>query len=153
MKKRFAMTAGIAILAMAVAVPFLYAQPAHPHHGQGGGEFGFLFGHLDKIKQALNLTDDQVAQLQAIGTDLKAQNAPLREQLHGGMQQIATTLLNNPNDVAAAQALLNQQTAAETAMKTNVLNAASKALNVLTPDQRAKVAQFLADRAARDGRP
>ena len=151
MKKRFFIAAGIAILAIAVAVPFLYAQPAHPHGGPGGGEFGFLFGRLDKIKQALNLTDDQVAQLQAIGADLKTQNAPYHDQLRSGMQQIVTTLLNNPNDVATAQGLLNQQAAAETAMKTNMLNAASKALNVLTPDQRAKVAQFLANRAARHG--
>jgi Spy/CpxP family protein refolding chaperone len=153
MKQRFAMAAGIAILAVVVAVPFLYAQPAHPHGGPGGGGFGFLFGRLDKIKQALNLTDDQVAQLQAIATDLKAQNDPYHEQLRAGVQQITTTLLNNPNDVAAAQALLNQQTAAETAMKTNMLTAASKALNVLTADQRAKVAQFLANRAARNEHP
>ena len=149
MNKRFSIAAGIAILALVAAVPFLYAQPAHGHRGgPGGGEFGFLFGHLDKLKEVLNLTDDQVTQLQAIGNDLKTQNAPYREQLHAGFQQIATTLLNNPNDTAAAQALLNQQAAAETAAKSNMINAASKALNVLTADQRAKIAQFMANRAA-----
>jgi len=152
MKKRFALTAGIAMLAVLAAVPFLYAQQARHHgHGGGDGEFGMLFGHLDKVKAALSLTDDQVTQLQAIAQDLKAQNAPYREQLRGGFQQITKTLLNNPNDIATAQNLLNQQTAAETAVKTNVLNAASKALNVLNADQRAKVGQFLADRAARHG--
>jgi len=152
MKKRFALTAGIAVLVIAAAVPFLYAQPARHHgHGGGDGEFGFLFGHLDRVKTALDLTDDQVTQLQAIAQDLKAQNAPYREQLRGGFQQITTTLLNNPNDIATAQNLLNQQTAAETAVKTNVLNAASKALNALNADQRAKIAQFVADRAARHG--
>jgi protein CpxP len=150
MKKRFVIAAGIAILAIMAAVPFLYAQPARGHRGGpgGDGEFGFLFGHVDKLKEVLNLTDDQVTQLQAIGNDLKTQNAPYREQLHAGFQQLMTTLVNNPNDVAAAQTLLNQQNAAEMAAKTNMLNAASKALNVLTPDQRAKVAQFIANRAA-----
>jgi protein CpxP len=153
MRKRYAIAAAIAIVAIMAAVPLVYAQAGRGHGHRQGGNLGFLFGHLDKVKQALDLTDDQVTQLQAIGESLKAQNAPYREQLRGGLQQITTTLLNNPNDVAAAQALLNQQTAAETAVKTNVLNAASKALNVLTPDQRAKVAQFIADRAARHQHP
>ena len=155
MTKRFTLVAVVAILAVAAAVPIIYAQPAMGHHrgpGGGPGEFGFLFGRLDRAKEALNLSDDQVSQLQAIATDLKTQNAPYRDQLHGGFQQITTTLLNNPNDVAAAQALLNQQSAAENAMKTNVLNAASKALNVLTADQRAKLATFIANRQARHGK-
>lgn len=155
MKKRFAIVAGIAILAVMAAVPFLYAQPARGHHGGpgGAGDFGMLFGHIDKLKEALNLTDDQVAQIQAIGNDLKTQNAPYREQLHAGFQHITTTLLNNPNDVAAAQALLNQQNAAEMAAKTNMLNAASKALSVMTAEQRAKIAQFIANRAAHHEHP
>jgi protein CpxP len=150
MKKQFAIAAVIALLVVVAAVPFLYAQPARGHRGGpgGDGDFGMLFGHIDKLKQVLNLTDDQVAQIQAIGNDLKTQNAPYRDQLHAGFQQLTTTLLNNPNDIAAAQALLNQQNVAEMAAKTNMLNAASKALNVLTPDQRAKIAQFIANRAA-----
>ena len=154
MTRRYTLAAVFAIL-IAAAVPFIYAQPMMGHHGGPGGHdggFGFLFGRLDRAKAALNLTDDQVSQLQAIATDLKSQNAPYREQLRGGFQQITTTLLNNPNDVAAAQALLNQQTAAENAMKTNTLNAASKALNVLTAEQRAKLAEFIANRQARHGK-
>lgn len=145
MNKRYILGAGLAILIIAAAVPFLYAQPMRHH---GGGEFGF-FGRLDKAKDKLGLTDDQVAQIKAIGDALKTQNAPYRDQVRGGFQSIATTLLNNPNDVAAAQTLLDQQSQAERTMKSNMLTAVSKALNVLTADQRAKVAQFLAARQAR----
>ncbi|MGZ7080533.1 MAG: Spy/CpxP family protein refolding chaperone [Thermoanaerobaculia bacterium] len=145
MNKRYILGAGLAILILAAAVPFLYAQPMRPH---GHGGFGF-FGHLDKAKAKLGLTDDQVAQIKAIADDLKTKNAPYRDQVRGGFQSIATTLLNNPNDVAAAQTLLDQQNQAEQTMKSNTLTAVSKALNVLTADQRAKVAQFLADRKAR----
>ena len=53
------------------------------------------------------------------------------------------TLVKNPNDLAAAQALIDQQTEAERAMKSNMLNAASKALNVLTTDQRAKLSDLI----------
>lgn len=149
MKKRFTIAAALAFLVALTAVPFIYAQPMRH---QGGGEFGFLFGRLEKAKAALNLSEDQVTQLTAIAQDLKAKNAPYRDQLRGGFQSITTTLLNNPNDVAAAQTLLDQQSQTERTMKSNVLNAASKALNVLTPEQRAKVAQFIADRQARHGK-
>ena len=84
-----------------------------------------------------------------IAQQLHDQNAPYHEQLRGGFQAIAKTLLENPNDVAAAQALLDQQSVTEKTLKSNMLNAASKALNVLTAEQRAKVGQFIAEREAR----
>jgi periplasmic protein CpxP/Spy len=145
MKKRYIVGPALVVLIIVAAVPFLYAQPMRPH---GHGGFGF-FGHLDKAKAKLGLSDDQVTQIKAIADDLKTKNAPYRDQVRGGFQSIATTLLNNPNDIAAAQALLDKQSQAEQTMKSNMLTAVSKALNVLTPDQRAKVAQFLADRKAR----
>jgi protein CpxP len=145
MIKRYTLGAGMAILIVAATASFLYAQPMRHH---GGGEFGF-FGHLDKAKDKLGLTDDQVAQIKAIGEDLKTKNAPYRNQVRGGFQSIVSTLLNNPNDLAAAQTLLDQQSETERTMKSNMLAAASKALNVLTPDQRAKVAQLIAAHQAR----
>jgi len=101
------------------------------------------------VQKALDLSDAQVDQLKTIAQQVHEQNAPYRQQLRDGRLQIAQALLANPNDLAAAQALIDQQTAAERTMKMNVLAGVSKALNVLTPDQRAKASQFLADRAAR----
>lgn len=142
MKKRTAiLTAVVAIIALA-AVPIVYAQS---HHRAGG--FG-MFGHLAKIQSALGLTDQQVTSLKSIATDLKAQNAPYRAQLKGGFTAVAQTLIANPNDTAAAQAIIDQQAAAHKAMQVNVLNAVSKALNVLTPDQRTKLGQLLQQRMA-----
>jgi Spy/CpxP family protein refolding chaperone len=77
------------------------------------------------------------------------QNATYRQQLRATRLQIAQMLLANPNDTAGAQALIDQQTNAERALKMNILAGVSKALNVLTPEQRAKASQLLADRAAR----
>ena len=106
-----------------------------------------VLGHLQRAKQALGLSDDQVAQVQTIFSDLRTQNQPYRESLRSGFQSVLQTLINNPNDTMAAQALIDQQTASERAMKVNALNAASKALNVLTPDQRAKLSTFVQERA------
>lgn len=141
-KKIFGFTAA-GVLVVLLAVPFAYAQ--HMRHGEGHGGFGsmMMLGHLEKAKQVLGLSDQQVTDIKAIFESLKQQNAPYRTSLKGGMASIAQTLLNNPNDVAAAQALLDQQAQTEKTMKSNALVAASKALNVLTADQRAKLSDHL----------
>jgi Spy/CpxP family protein refolding chaperone len=149
MKKRISIVAIVAAVLALAAVPMVYAQHGFGHrHADGMGIMGFGFGHLDRIKAALDLSDAQVDQLKQIAADLRTQNAPYRQQVHGTMLQVAQTLLANPNDTSAAQALLDQQAQNERAMKQNALQAASKALLVLTPDQRAKVADFLSKRAA-----
>jgi Spy/CpxP family protein refolding chaperone len=106
-------------------------------------------GHIGKLKEELDLSDAQVGQLTTIFAETRAQNEPYREQLHGGFMAVAQKLVANPNDVAGAQALLDERVAAERAMKSNMIAAASKALNVLTPEQRTKLAEHLAERAAR----
>lgn len=151
--KRNAIIIGTLAVLMLAGVPFLYAQHQHGMHGgmhgMHGGPFAdFGLGHLARAKEYLDLTDAQVDQLKAIGKELHEQNALYRKQLHGGLVQVAQTLISNPNDVAAAQAQLDQQNAVEATLKANTLAAAAKALNVLTPDQRAKVGDFLSKRAA-----
>jgi Spy/CpxP family protein refolding chaperone len=125
-----------------MAVPLLYAQAAR-HRGSM-----MMFGHFDKIKAALGLTDQQVSQLKAVREELKAQNAPYRGQLRGGFGAVAQLLLKDPTNVTGAQGLIDQQAAARKAMQVNMLDAASKALNILTPEQRASAAQLLEQRMA-----
>lgn len=143
MKRRTLLLVTALALATLAAVPFLHAEPRHGRDGE------FLLARLARAREALGLTDPQVDALKAIARDLREENAPYREQLRGGFHQVAQTLIANPDDVAAAQALLDRQAAAERTMKSNLLTAVSKALNVLTPDQRAKVAQFLQERKGR----
>jgi Spy/CpxP family protein refolding chaperone len=151
--KRNAIIIGTLAVLLLAGVPFIYAQHQHGMHGgmhgMHGGPFAdFGLGHLARAQEYLGLTDAQVDQLKAIGKELHEQNAPYRKQLHGGLMQVAQTLISNPNDVAAAQTQLDQQNAVEATLKANTLAAAAKALNVLTPDQRAKVGDFLNKRAA-----
>jgi Spy/CpxP family protein refolding chaperone len=143
------------ILAAVAAVPFfVYAGPGkhargmRAHGAHGGHGFGF-FGHLGQLKSELGLSDAQVAQIKTIMKETHEQNAGFRDQLHGTLKDVATTLLTNPNDVAGAQAVLDRQAAAERELKSNLLVAASKALNVLTPEQRTKLALHLAERGQR----
>ena len=145
MNKKHLTIAGVIAALVIVAAPFALAQRMHAAHGGPGGDLGgvMFLGHLQRAKHALGLSDQQVTDIENIVHDLRAQNQTYRESLHGAMADIATTLINNPNDIAAAQALLDKQEATEHQMKVNALQAASKALNVLTPDQRAKLGDFI----------
>ncbi len=126
------------------------------HRGKGGpgmmgGEhhaFGPL-GRLAMLKEKLDLSDQQTDQIKAIFAGVRDQNEPYRTQLRGGMGSVAATLVANPNDIAAGQALIDRQASAERSMKLNVLAATSKALKVLTPEQRNRLGELLAERQAR----
>ena len=118
------------------------------HGCRRGGSSMMMFGHMRGAKAALGLSDQQAADIKRIFTDLRAQNAPYRASLRDGRQAIAQALLANPNDIAAAQALLDKQTGAERQIKANAIAAASKALIMLTPEQRSKASNFLQQRMA-----
>ena len=150
MSKRSLITILAVVVLLAIAaVPFVYAQAPHGGgHGRGDfGAFGML-GRIGRLKSQLNLTADQETQLKAIFVEVRTQNEPYRTQLRGSMQGVAQILLTDPNNVAGAQAILDQQAAARKSMESNMLAAASKALNVLTPEQRTKLSDILAQRAA-----
>lgn len=150
MKKRLILIT--VIVAAVVAVPFLYAGPGGhgPRGMRGHGMHGMAFlGHLQHARSELGLSDAQVDQLKTIFKETREENEPYREQMHGTIKSVATTLLTNPNDVAGAQAVLDHQAAAEKALKSNLIAAASKALNVLTPEQRTKLALHLAEHGKR----
>jgi Spy/CpxP family protein refolding chaperone len=152
MKKRTLILSASAILIVALAVPFAVAQHMHAAgRGRGcmGGSGMMMFGRMQRAKAALGLSDQQAADIKQIFTDLHAQNEPYRATLRAGRQSIAQALLANPNDLAAAQALIDKQTDAERQIKINTLNAASKAINLLTSDQRTKAAAFLQQRMAK----
>lgn len=153
MKKRTLIFSAAAVLIVVLAVPFAVAQhmrgAGHGRGCMGSGSGMMTFSHLQRAKHVLGLSDQQAADIKKIFTDLRTQNEPYRASLRGGRQSIAQVLLANPNDIAAAQALIDKQTDAERQIKVNALNAFSKALNVLTPDQRTKAATFLQQRMAK----
>jgi len=146
-KTTVVIAAAVALVAM-IAVPIAFAQHARGMHGEAFGGPMFL-GHLQHLKQDLGLSDQQASDIKAVFQDLRQQNAQYRQSMHSTMQQVAQILLNNPNDVAAAQAVIDQQTNTERTMKINALNAASKALNLLTPDQRTKLSTMVQEHLGR----
>jgi len=147
MTRRTATLVATIALLVAAAVPLAYAAGPGRHRGALGHDFPLM--RLERAKKALDLSDQQVDQIKSIFADLREQNKPYRDQLRGNMRGVAQTLIDNPNNLAGAQAVLDQQLAAEKSMKQNMLNATAKALGVLTPEQRGKLTQFLAAREER----
>ena len=140
---------GAILAATILAVPLLHARPER-HHGPGGpGPGPGIFGHLKHVKEELNLSDGQVDQIRAIFADLHSKNDAYRVQARGGMRDATKTLLENPSNLSAAQAILDQQTSAEKVMKANRLAATAKALSVLTPEQRSELAKMMEERGER----
>ena len=107
-KTTVVIAAAVALVAM-IAVPIAFAQHARGMHGEAFGGPMFL-GHLQHLKQELGLSDQQASDIKAVFQDLRQQNAQYRQSMHSTMQQVAQILLNNPNDVAAAQAVIDGRT-------------------------------------------
>jgi len=146
MRKRVLVTTGAIALVALIAVPLAFAQRMHAMHGmQADGSMpgAMMLGHLAHAKAELGLSDQQSADIKAVFQSLREQNKTYRQSMHSTMSQVAQILIKNPNDVASAQALLDQQLESERVMRTNALNAAAKALNVLTPDQRTKLSTMV----------
>ena len=152
MKKNLIALSVLALVAM-LATGTVFAGG---HRGKGGpgmmagGPHALgAFAHLGMLKQKLDLSDQQTDQIKTIFANLRERNEPYRDQLRDGRESIASTLIANPNDTAAAQALIDRQSSAERAMKSNLLGATASALKVLTPQQRTKLGELMAERQAR----
>lgn len=153
MKKQITLIAVLVTVAALATAPIAHARPGQgrPGFSRGPGPLG-IFGHLRHLKEALDLSDQQAGQIKAIFTELREQNAPYREQMRGSFKGVADVLLANPDDVAAAQAILDQQAATERIVKMNLLNATAKAMGVLTADQRTKLKTLMDERQERRAR-
>lgn len=141
MKKGLLIT-GIVVLVAALAVPVAFAQ--HQRHGGHDGFGGFgPFARMHKLAGQLDLTDAQKSQIHDIAMDVREQSRESRKAMHANMIEAGKVLIANPDDLAAAQAILAKNAEPEATMKANILKGVSQALQILTPDQRTKLATLL----------
>ncbi|MBS0420772.1 MAG: Spy/CpxP family protein refolding chaperone [Proteobacteria bacterium] len=109
----------------------------HWHHGHRGG--GMLVGVMLRATRQLNLTADQQASIKSIMSNARAQH-----QAAAGTAGVDMMTLANPGDPNYATALQNAKAAAAARLQ-NQVELQSQIYNVLTPDQKAKLPQVLAD--------
>ena len=143
-----------AVVLLLAAVPLAFAAKSHREGhgfrgGHGFGHGGGVFTRLAMLREELDLSDAQVASLTGIAQQTRKENEQYRDDLRAGFHQIASVLLADPDATGKAQAILDRQLEAEKQLKANVLASVSEALKVLTPEQRMKLQEHLAERAAR----
>lgn len=140
----------IAIVALAAAaVPLAYARGEHRFGKHGElGEGSMFFGVLRHVKNELDITSEQQTQLREIAKEVHEQNKQYRQSMHSGFRDVARLLIAEPDNVDGAEALLDQQAAARKEMRANALRGVSRALKVLTPEQRYKLGEMIEKRAS-----
>ena len=146
---RLLATGLLAALAGSVMLTAAEAAPDGRHHGPGPG--AMMMGPMlsPRLLDDVNATAEQRSQIrqifEAARNDLKAQRDAGRS-LHEQMR----TLFTQPTvDANAAEALRQQQLAQHDAASKRILQAMLDVSRVLTPEQRAKIADLAKQRQDR----
>ena len=146
------LTLGATVVALAATFAQSgWAQPMAGGHGMGGhgmGMHGMMDGRrIDHLLDGLNATDAQRSQIKQIAAaaaaDMKAQRDAGRALRDRAMQIFAA-----PNvDAAAAESVRQQMQAHHDQGSKRMLQAMLDAAKVLTPEQRAKLAERMKQRS------
>jgi len=135
------------ILAVAAAVMLTVTALVAQGHGRGGpGGFGHLLGFYSDY---LDLTDAQQQQMKAIMEKEKPAFHAAMQQMSQFRTQMKALEEASTFDEGKVRTLAAQQSQAMTDMMVEKARVKSEMLQVLTPDQRAKLAQFEAKREQR----
>lgn len=145
-RKKLAAFLVVATLAVASA-PVVYARHRAADRGMLAFDGMGPFARMRWLKSELNLTDDQVNAIRAIARETHDQNRVNRKAIRANMIEVAGSLLDDPDDLGAATALLARQRDEVEAAKQNVLEGVAKAVTVLTPEQRQQLADILESRS------
>lgn len=119
------------------------------HAGMGERQFLGPLERLERLRGELGLSEAQVEAIRAIRQEVRDANAASREQFRDGKGDVVSILIANPDDLAGARAAMQAREAAMAKMKDNALQGASRALKVLTREQREKLGAIVAKRGSR----
>jgi Spy/CpxP family protein refolding chaperone len=144
------MLSGMVVAVAATFALSAWAMPGgHGHHGMGDmGGYGMMRGGrgIDRMLDGLNATDAQRSQIRQIfraaADDLKAQREQRRALHERGLQ-----VFSAPNvDAAAVESLRQQMVQLHDQASKRRMQAMLEASQVLTPEQRAKLAERMKQR-------
>ncbi|MGA7291076.1 MAG: Spy/CpxP family protein refolding chaperone [Terriglobales bacterium] len=135
--------------AMMLAATAMFAQGMHGYGGPDGG-FGHMLGFYSNY---LDLSSAQQDQIKAIWEKEKPTLQPLMQQMRQNRANMTALENSGPFDEAKTRALATVN--AQTQIELEVQHARIKAemMQVLTPDQKSKLAEFEAKQAARHAGP
>ncbi len=131
-------------LAIALVAGFAYAQSegGPMHHGMRGD---FMGGHSMGLPlHQLNLTDDQRTQVKQIFQNEKGNIHPLMQQEFQAHQQLMQLVTSGSFDQAKATAIASQEAQTHIQMEVEHVKIASQIYQLLSSDQKVKVADLMA---------
>lgn len=132
-----------AVLALALLAGVAVAQGPHR---QGGDFFGPMLGNMSDV---LDLTDAQQAQIKQIFQNGKSAVKPLWQQEHQSHEAMMQLITSGKFDQGTAQNIANQEAQVRAQLEVQHAQLAAQAYQVLTPEQKTKLAQVLAKRQQR----
>jgi periplasmic protein CpxP/Spy len=132
------LTIGAAVM-LAVAAAF-----AQGMHGHGGPD-----GDFRRMLRQLDLTSDQHAQVKAIFEKEKPTLQPLMQQMRQSHQAMTALEAAGPFDEAKVTALATQNSQTMIQLQVEHERIKSEIMQILTADQKAKLAQIQANHEAR----
>ncbi len=165
MRRWFGIPALAGVLAVGIGTAGVVATQALGHGKEFGGWRGGGHGEMrDPANMEKNVergirhlaveidaTAEQQAQLvelaKATAQDLHA----FRDMMHGEAEELAKLLTQPTVDRAAIEAFRSEKMAELDQLTTRLADAAVKAGEILTPEQRSKIAQFVAERREHRG--
>ena len=132
------LTIGAAVM---LAVAAAIAQGMHGHGGPGSD--------FHRMLRQLDLTADQHSQVKAIWEKEKPAMQPLMQQMHQNHAAMRALEANGAFDEAKTRALATQNSQAMIELQVAHARIKSEIMQILTPEQKAKLAQIEANHEAR----
>jgi Spy/CpxP family protein refolding chaperone len=144
-KGRTLLLAGLSALTLlgsAVSATRAYARPSDGH----GWSTERMEHRTDRMLRRVNATAEQQTKIHAIIEAASKDITPIRDSLRGTHEKLRALLAAPQIDTAAIEALRGQRSAAMDQISRRMTSALEDAANVLTPDQRQKLAVIDTDR-------
>lgn len=143
-RSKIVLSVGLALMLVAGVAAAEHLHRAHMREGGMFGEHALSF-----FADYLNLTDAQQSQIKQIIAKEKPTLQPLWEQEHQSHQAMIQLVASGNFDEAKAQAIAQQAGQTHTQLMLEHARVAAEAYQVLTPDQKTKLSEFLAKRQQR----
>lgn len=147
---KWTLSAVVVVVAATFALSAWAMPGGHGHRGMGGeGGYGMTMGGrgVDHMLDGLNATDAQRSQIKQIykaaADDLKGQREQRRALRERSLQILAAPTV----DAAAAESVRQQMLQQHDQSSRRMLQASLDASKVLTPEQRAKLAERMKQRS------
>ena len=120
------------------------ADMAMAHGGGHAGMHAMMAGHIDKMLAEVDATPDQKARIHAILTTAMQSMGPLHQRMEGTHGELHRLLAAPVIDRAALEQLRAARIADIDQASKALVSALADAADVLTPEQRAKIASHMA---------